>query len=92
LVNILFRKENKIDIIEKAVLSVALSFGIAGIIGLFLGLTIGLNPTSIAVSLSSITIVLAAIAFMLKNKDIKNSEQETTTAKVTNYQKKNIEE
>ncbi|MCL2134053.1 MAG: DUF1616 domain-containing protein [Candidatus Bathyarchaeota archaeon] len=72
LVNILFRKRNAIDIIEKIVLSVALSFGIVGITGLFLGLTaIGLNFTSITISLSSITLVLAIIAFILKNNDSK---------------------
>ncbi|MDR2708064.1 MAG: DUF1616 domain-containing protein, partial [Nitrososphaerota archaeon] len=44
LINILFRKKNKLDLIEETVLSVALSFGIAGITGLFLGLTpIGLS-------------------------------------------------
>jgi uncharacterized membrane protein len=70
LVNILFRKRDKIDLIEEIVLSVALSFGIAGITGLFLGLTsIGLNFISITVSLSSITLILALTAFILKNKD-----------------------
>jgi uncharacterized membrane protein len=70
LVNILFRKKNKLDLIEEAVLSVALSFGIAGITGLFLGLTpIGLNFISITISLSSITLILAITAFILKNKD-----------------------
>ena len=38
LVSFLF-SEGKLDIIEKAVLSVALSFSIAGISGLFLGLS-----------------------------------------------------
>jgi len=77
LVGILFRKRNKIDVIEKVVLSVALSFGITGITGLFLGLTpIGLNVISITASLSSITIVLAIIAFTLKNRDIKQIEQQ----------------
>ena len=72
LVNILFTKRNKLDHIEETVLSVALSFGIAGITGLFLGLTpIGLNFTTIATSLISITIVLALTAFILKNKDTK---------------------
>jgi uncharacterized membrane protein len=72
LVNILFRKRNKLDPIEEAVLSVALSFGITGITGLFLGLTpIGLNFTTITVSLNSITIILAITAFLLKNRDTK---------------------
>ncbi|MDR2720158.1 MAG: DUF1616 domain-containing protein [Nitrososphaerota archaeon] len=85
LVNILFRKRNKIDTIEKTVLSVALSFGIAGITGLFLGLTpIGLNFVTITASLSSITLILAITAFTLKNKDIKNPEQQKTSAKDIN--------
>ncbi len=70
LVSILFRKKNKLDIIEKAVLSVALSFGIAGLAGLFLGLSpIGINSTPIAVSL--IVLVLATVAFLLKRRDEK---------------------
>lgn len=72
LVNILFREKNKIDIIEKVVLSVALSFGIVGITGLFLGLTpIGLNVTSITITLSSITLFLALSAFILRNREHK---------------------
>jgi uncharacterized membrane protein len=75
LVNILFRNRDKIDLIEKVVLSVALSFGITGIIGLFLGLTpIGLNFTSITISLSSITLILSITAFSLKNKDTKQQQ------------------
>jgi uncharacterized membrane protein len=75
LVNILFRfrKKDKIDIIEETVLSVALSFGITGITGLFLGLTfIGLNFLSITISLSIITIILAVSSFVLKNREDKN--------------------
>ncbi|MDR0460103.1 MAG: DUF1616 domain-containing protein [Nitrososphaerota archaeon] len=72
LVNMLFRNKDKIDIIEKIVLSVALSFGIAGLIGLFLGLTpIGLNFISITASLSCTTLILAITAYILKNKDTK---------------------
>jgi uncharacterized membrane protein len=68
----LFRNKDKIDIIEKIVLSVALSFGIAGLIGLFLGLTpIGLNFISITASLSCTTLILAITAYILKNKDTK---------------------
>jgi len=81
LVNILFREKNRVDLIEEAVLSVALSFGIAGITGLFLGLTpIGLNFTSITISLSSITLFLAVTAFILKNKDTKHPEQQVTVS------------
>ncbi|MCL2288587.1 MAG: DUF1616 domain-containing protein [Candidatus Bathyarchaeota archaeon] len=79
LVNILFRKKNKIDLIEETVLSIALSFGIAGITGLFLGLSpIGLSFISITTSLSSITLILATTAFILKNKDTKHLEQQST--------------
>lgn len=67
LVSILFAKENKLDLIEEIVLSVALSFGIVGLTGLFLGLSpIGINPTSITVSLSAIVLVLAVVAFIRK--------------------------
>jgi uncharacterized membrane protein len=67
LVNALFSKGNKLDLIEETVLSVALSFGIAGIVGLFLGLSpIGINFTSITVSLSVIVLILSAVAFMRK--------------------------
>ena len=44
LVNILFLGKNKIDFVEQLVLSVALSFGLIGLVGLFLGLSpIGIN-------------------------------------------------
>ncbi len=66
LVNFLFQ-EGKLDIAEKAVLSVALSFSIVGISGLFLGLfSIGINFTSITESLSLIVIVLAVLALLRK--------------------------
>ena len=69
LVSVLFSKENKLDLIEEAVLSVALSFGIAGLTGLFLGLSpVGINFTSITVSLSVIVLVLAAVDFIKKTK------------------------
>ena len=85
LVNILFRKKNKLDLIEEVVLSVALSFGITGIIGLFLGLSpIKLDVISIATSLMGTTIVLALTAFRLKNKDVKNQNSNHSSAtKVT---------
>ncbi len=82
LVNILFRKRNKLDLIEEAVLSVALSFGLVGIAGLFLGLSpIGMNDTSIVVSLSGITLILAAVAYLLKAKDASHPEQQATLLK-----------
>ncbi len=66
LVSFLFL-EGKLDIIEKAVLSVALSFSIAGISGLFLGLTsFGLTFSSITESLTLIVVVLALLALIRK--------------------------
>jgi uncharacterized membrane protein len=66
LVNILFQ-EGKLDFAEIAVLSVALSFSIVGISGLFLGLSsIGINTTSITESLGILVIVLALLAFLRK--------------------------
>jgi uncharacterized membrane protein len=65
-------QNGKLDFAEKAVLSVALSFSIAGISGLFLGLSpIGINVTSITESLSGIVIVLAILAFLQKKGLIK---------------------
>jgi uncharacterized membrane protein len=66
LVNFLFA-DGKLDFAEIAVLSVALSFSIAGISGLFLGLSpIGINVTSIAETLGFLTIVLAILALLRK--------------------------
>ena len=80
LFSLLFAKENKLDLIEEAVLSVALSFGITGLTGLFLGLSpIGINFTSITVSLSTIVLILAALAFIRKSRlgqlNMQSSEQ-----------------
>ena len=62
-------QEGKLDVIEKSVLSVALSFSIAGLSGLFLGLSpIGMTTTSLTISLSSIVLVLAFLAFIRKRK------------------------
>jgi uncharacterized membrane protein len=68
LVNILFAtKENRLGFLEEAVLSVALSFSLVGLAGLFLGLSpIGINFTSIRLSLSGIVLVFASIAFVRK--------------------------
>jgi len=67
LVNILFTGKNKLDLIEELVLSVALSFGLTGLLGLFLGLSpIGINFTSVTVSLSLMVLALAVIAYMRK--------------------------
>ena len=68
LVSILFQ-EGKLDLVEKAVLSVALSFSIAGLAGLFLGLSpIGMTTASLTLSLSSIVLILAFLAFLRKKK------------------------
>jgi uncharacterized membrane protein len=68
LVSLLFQ-EGKLDLVEKTVLSVALSFSIAGLSGLFLGLSpIGMTTSSLTVSLGSIVVVLAFLAFIRKRK------------------------
>ena len=68
LVSLLFR-EGKLDLVEKAVLSVALSFSLAGVSGLFLGLSpIRITTPSIVISLSSIVVVLAFLAFIRRRK------------------------
>ena len=67
LVNILFTGRNTVDFVEEIVLSVALSFGLDGLVGLFLGLSpIGINFASITVSLSLIVLFLAVIAYIRK--------------------------
>jgi len=78
LVNILFIGVNRIDTVENVVLSVALSFGITGLAGLFLGLSpIGINFTSITVSLSAIVLGLAAVAFVRKSREPKAIQPQT---------------
>jgi uncharacterized membrane protein len=63
LVNVLFLGKNRVDFVEMLALSVALSFGLDGLVGLFLGLSpIGINFTSITVSLSTVVLVFAAVA------------------------------
>jgi uncharacterized membrane protein len=65
--------KNKIDFVEEIVLSVALSFGLTGLVGLFLGLSpIGINFVSITVSLSVLVIVLAIVAFVRKSRELRN--------------------
>ena len=78
LVSLLFQ-EGKLDLVEKAVLSVALSFSIAGLSGLFLGLSpIGMTTASLTISLSSIVVVLAFLAFLRKRKfQMQNTVQVT---------------
>ena len=80
LVNALFVKGNKLDLIEETVLSVALSFGIAGLIGLFLGLSpIGITPISTTVSLGAIALILAAVAFTRKRSNEKSAYKAQNT-------------
>ena len=60
------------------VLSVALSFGLDGLAGLFLGLSpVGINFTSITVSLSVMVLVFAVVAFArkLRQPDVQSPEQ-----------------
>ncbi len=78
LVNILFIGADRLDPVEMAVLSVALSFGIAGLVGLFLGLSpIGMDFTSIIISLNAIVLGLAVVAFVRKNKEQKATQAQT---------------
>jgi uncharacterized membrane protein len=78
LVNILFRGRSKVDSVEQVVLSVALSFGLDGLVGLFLGLSpIGINFTSITVSLSAMALVFAVAALVrrLRELNVQSPEQ-----------------
>jgi uncharacterized membrane protein len=66
LVYLLFSKREKVDMVEKIVLSVALSFSIAGLIGLFLGLTpIGINFMSVTISLTVVVLFLSLLALFI---------------------------
>ena len=66
LINVLF-KEGKLELIERLVLSIALSFSLVGVSGLFLGLSpIGIATNSVVVTLSSIVLILAVLAFIKK--------------------------
>ena len=79
LVSVLFQ-EGKLDLVEKAVLSVAFSFSIAGVSGLFLGLSpIRMTTSSLTISLSIIVVVLAFLAFLRKRKfQVQSVEQVTS--------------
>jgi uncharacterized membrane protein len=82
-VSLLFQ-EGKLDLIEKIVLSVALSFSIAGVSGLFIGLSpIGINVNSITVSLSGIVVVLAVLAFLRKMKLLPQLRAKSSSAAST---------
>ena len=76
LVSLLFR-EGKLDLVEKAVLSVALSFSIVGVAGLFLGLSpIGITTASVIISLGVTVVVLAFLAFIRKMRSrVQNTDQ-----------------
>jgi uncharacterized membrane protein len=75
LVSILFLGANRLDPVEMAVLSVALSFGITGLAGLFLGLSpIEISDTSIIVSLNAIVLGLAVVAFVRKSREPKTTQ------------------
>lgn len=67
----LFLGKNKIDFIEQLVLSVALSFGLTGLVGLFLGLSpIGFNFVPITLSLCTLVLVLAVIGLVRKKREL----------------------
>jgi uncharacterized membrane protein len=71
LVNVLFLGKNRLDLAEEIVLSVALSFGLDGLVGLFLGLSpIGITLDSIALSLSLLVVIFAAGAFIRKRREL----------------------
>jgi uncharacterized membrane protein len=70
-------KENKLDRVEEIVLSAAMSFGIVGLAGLFLGLSpIGIGYNSIRVSLMAIVTVLATVAYIRKRQVMRASSAE----------------
>ena len=75
LVTLLFSKKNQLELVEKTVLSVALSFGIAGLVGLVLGLSsVGIDFTSITVSLTVIVLILAIATFIIKSRGTPSEE------------------
>jgi uncharacterized membrane protein len=81
LVNALFTGRSKVDSVEQVVLSVALSFGLDGLVGLFLGLSpIGINFTSITVSLSALVLVFAAVALVRKLRELNVQSPEKVSA------------
>jgi uncharacterized membrane protein len=64
--------KNKIDFVEQIVLSVALSFGLIGLVGLVLGLSsIGFTFSSITISISALVLVLAVIALVRKSRELR---------------------
>jgi uncharacterized membrane protein len=83
LVNIMFLGRNRLDVVESLVLSVALSWGITGLVGLFLGLSfIGITFLPITVMLSVVTLVLAVIAFVRKTREPKATQPQPVEQEV----------
>jgi uncharacterized membrane protein len=81
LVNLLFMNRNKLDFVEELVLSVALSFGLDGLVGLFLGLSpIGINFTSITISLSAVVLVFAVVVFIRRLRELNAQAPEQVSA------------
>ena len=79
LVNILFTGKNKLDFVEQLVLSIALSFGVDGLAGLFLGLSpIGINFASITISTGSIVLIFAVVAFVRKIRELPGPNVQTS--------------
>jgi uncharacterized membrane protein len=71
LINVLFIAKNKLEFVEQFVLSVALSFGLDGLVGLFLGLSpIGISFASITISLSGVVLIFAIVAFVRKLREL----------------------
>jgi uncharacterized membrane protein len=71
LMSALFTGRSKVDSIELVVLSVALSFGLDGLVGLFLGLSpIGINFTSITVSLSVVALAFAVVTLVRRVREL----------------------
>ena len=63
--------KNRVDFVEQLVLSVALSFGLTGLVGLFLGLSsVGFTFIPIIVSLSVLVLILASIALIRKSREL----------------------
>lgn len=74
----MFTGKSRLDFIEQLVLSIALSFGLDGLVGLFLGLSpIGINFTSITVSLSAVVLIFAVVALIrkLREPNVQSPEQ-----------------
>ena len=71
LIETLFPAKDSLDIIERFALSVALSFAITMLTGLFLNFTpSGINLVSILVTLSLVTFLLASAALIRKHRSV----------------------